>query len=70
MQHLPLKRPRIGLFAIGLQAYWAQFPGLRELLVSYYDDIAAQLTALGAEVVGAGLVDTAPAAVAAGQFFA
>ena len=70
MQHLPLKRPRIGLFAIGLQAYWVQFPGLRELLVSYYDDIAAQLTALGAEVVGAGLVDTAPAAVAAGQFFA
>lgn len=70
MQPRQLPRPRIGLFAIGLEAYWAQFTGLRELLLGYYAEISAQLTALGADVVTAGLVDTAPAAVAAGQYFA
>jgi len=70
MQPRSLPRPRIGLFAIGLEAYWAQFAGLRELLLSYYTEIATHLEQLGAEVVGAGMVDTAPAAVAAGQFFA
>jgi len=70
MEHVQLPRPRIGLFAIGLEAYWAQFPGLRELLVSYYESIAERLTALGADVVKVGLVDTAPAAVAAGDLFA
>ncbi|MCE2851407.1 MAG: arabinose isomerase [Roseiflexaceae bacterium] len=70
MQPRSLPRPRIGLFAIGLEAYWAQFTGLRELLLSYYAEITTHLEQLGAEVVGAGMVDTAPAAVAAGQFFA
>lgn len=70
MQPHTLPRPRIGIFAIGLEAYWAQFTGLRELLLGYYGEITAQLESLGADVVGAGLVDTAPAAVAAGQFFA
>ena len=50
MPSRPLPRPRIGLFAIGLEAYWAQFTGLRELLVSYYAEIATQLRALGADV--------------------
>lgn len=70
MQHVPAPRPRIGLFAIGLEAYWGQFPDLRGQLLSYYDVIAQQLTALGAEVIGVGMVDTAPAATAAGAFFA
>jgi hypothetical protein len=70
MQHVPQTKPRIGLFAIGLEAYWGQFPGLREELLSYYDVIAQQLSDRGAEVIGAGMVDTAQAATAAGQFFA
>ena len=70
MQHVPLTKPRIGLFAIGLEAYWGQFPGLREELLSYYEIIAQQLSDRGAEVIGAGMVDTAQAATAAGQFFA
>jgi L-arabinose isomerase len=46
----------VGLFGIGLDTYWAQFPGLRERLEGY---IAAIRTQLGnAEVVSAGLVDT------------
>jgi L-arabinose isomerase len=58
--------PRIGLFGIGLAAYWPQFEGLRERLEAYQLGIEAQLEAMGAEVVSAGLVDTAPAARQAG----
>ena len=58
--------PRIGLFGIGLAAYWPQFEGLRERLEVYQRRIEARLEAMGAEVVSAGLVDTAPAARQAG----
>jgi L-arabinose isomerase len=52
------KRGRIGLFGIGLDTYWPQFPGLRERLSGYQDYIARRLSALGPEVVNAGLVDS------------
>jgi len=58
-------KARIGLFAIGLAAYWPQFPGLQERLQGYYEHVAAQLAEF-AEVVGVGLVDTAQGAHAAG----
>ncbi len=61
---------RIGVFGIGLAAYWAQFAGLRERLVAYQQHVETQLAATGAVVVSAGLVDTAPAAAAAGEQFA
>jgi len=70
MQHIPPPRPRIGLFAVGLEAYWPQFVGLKELLLGYHAVIVERLETMGAEVVGAGLVDTAVAAVAAGEYFA
>ena len=50
-------KARIGLFAIGLAAYWPQFPGLRERLEGYYQHIANQLSTI-ADVVGLGLVDS------------
>ena len=56
---------RVGLFAIGLAAYWPQFPGLKEKLEGYYRHIADQLSAF-ADVVAIGLVDTAQDAYAAG----
>ncbi len=31
----PPQKPRIGLYSIGLRAYWEQFPGLRERLMEY-----------------------------------
>lgn len=31
----PIKKARIGLYTIGLAAYWKQFPGLRERLLEY-----------------------------------
>lgn len=58
-------KARIGLFAIGLAAYWPQFPGLKERLEGYYQHIADQLSQF-ADVVGVGLVDTAQGAHAAG----
>ena len=58
---------KIGVFGIGLAAYWPQFDGLRDRLDGYQRGIEARLTALGAEVVSAGLVDTAQGARAAGE---
>jgi L-arabinose isomerase len=62
--------PRIGIFGIGLAAYWPQFDGLRERLEGYQQGIEARLEAMGAEVVSAGLVDTAQAARRAGETLA
>ncbi len=61
---------RIGVFGIGLAAYWPQFPGLKERLEGYQSLVEAKLAALGVEIVSAGLVDTAPAAAEAGRKFA
>jgi L-arabinose isomerase len=62
-------KARVGLFAIGLAAYWPQFPGLKERLEGYYGHIAEQLSHF-AEVVGMGLVDTPQHAHAAGDSLA
>jgi L-arabinose isomerase len=62
-------KPRLGVFGIGLAAYWPQFPGLKERLEGYQGQVEARLAGLGADVVSAGLVDDAPAARAAGELF-
>lgn len=64
------RRARVGVFGIGLAAYWPQFEGLRERLIGYQQEVERRLAAMGAEVVSAGLVDTAPAAKQAGDYFA
>jgi L-arabinose isomerase len=61
---------RIGVFGIGLAAYWPQFAGLRERLENYQREVEAHIESLGMAVVSAGLVDSAPEAAAAGQRFA
>ncbi len=63
------QRHRVGLFSIGLDAYWGQFAGLRERLEGYNRQIAAKLESSGAEVVNLGMIDTADKAVAAGHAF-
>ena len=50
-------RPRIGLFGIGLDTYWPQFPGLFERLRGYQAAIADKLRGLGGDVVDGGIVD-------------
>ena len=61
---------RVGIFGIGLAAYWPQFDGLRERLERYQRGIEARLESMGAEVVSVGLVDTAQAARQAGEVLA
>ncbi len=60
---------RVGLFSIGLGAYWPQFPGLRERLAGYGAFVAERLRGLGAAVVDAGMVDDQPSAAAAADRF-
>ncbi len=60
---------KLGLFGIGLDAYWPQFEGLKERLEGYLSRVAAQLGRRGAEVVNVGLVDTPEKALDAGHTF-
>ena len=62
-------KARVGLFGIGLAAYWPQFPGLQKRLTGYLKHVEKQLAQWG-DVTNAGLVDTAPKAQAAGNLFA
>lgn len=59
---------KVGVFGIGLEAYWAQFPGLQERLQGYQRHVEEQI-GQRATVVSTGLVDTAPRARAAGRRF-
>jgi L-arabinose isomerase len=60
---------KVGLFGVGLDTYWPQFKGLRERLLGYQRDIGKKISALGAEVVDAGMVDNpAKAGAAASKF--
>ena len=63
----PAGRPRIGLYSIGLRAYWDQFPGLRERLIEYGRFIERRLAAWG-DVSNFGLVDTEMAGRTAGEW--
>jgi L-arabinose isomerase len=63
------KVARVGLFGIGLAAYWPQFKGLKQRLESYQRTVHQRLAA-HCEVIDAGLVDSAPKALAAGELFA
>jgi L-arabinose isomerase len=58
---------RVGLFSIGLDAYWPQFPGLKERLEGYNRTIAAALETRGTQVVNLGMVDSAERAATAGH---
>ena len=69
MQRKKLKLPRIGLYSMGLKAYWTQFSGLEQRLKDYGDFIAKQLEAMGAEVYHYGMVDCEQAGQAAGEYF-
>ena len=65
-----MNRVKVGLFSIGLAAYWPQFPGLRERLEGYGAFVRRTVQALGADVVDVGMVDDPPSALAAGDRFA
>ncbi len=60
---------RIGLFGIGLDAYWPQFPGLEDRLKGYLSIVEKQLARPGVEIVNLGLIDTPEKAMTAGHEF-
>ncbi|SDS83994.1 L-arabinose isomerase [Mucilaginibacter mallensis] len=60
---------KVGLFGIGLQAYWEQFEGLEQRLAAYVDLVHEKLKGYGVEVVNLGLVDTPEKAFESGSRF-
>lgn len=62
-------KAKIGVFGIGLAAYWPQFDGLKTRLEGYQKRVEDQIRTMGAEVVSAGLVDDAAGARLAGDLF-
>jgi L-arabinose isomerase len=63
------RRAKVGVFAIGLDAYLEQFAGLKERLEGYQQGVEERIGQWAA-VVSPGLVDTAPRAYAGGRRFA
>ncbi len=66
---MPASSLTIGLFAIGLEAYWEQFEGLKERLEGYLAEVDQNIAAIHPKVVNAGLVDTIDKAFEAGKNF-
>src|SRR5437660_12246032 len=60
---------RVGLFGIGLEAYWPQFQGLKKRLEGYLGEVYRRLARDGVEVINLGIVDNAPKALEAGHRF-
>lgn len=63
------RKARIGIYTIGLRAYWNQFEGLRERLLEYGSFIAGKVRAMGAEVCFYGLVDCEEEGRKCGEYF-
>jgi len=60
---------KIGLFGIGLEAYWEQFEGLEKRLSGYIGEVGLRLQKSGAGVVNVGLIDTIEKSFEAGSRF-
>lgn len=60
---------QVGLFGIGLEAYWPQFDGLEMRLRGYVETVEKKLQRDDVDVVSLGLIDTPEKAVQAGHDF-
>lgn len=60
---------RIGLFGIGLDAYWAQFDGLQRRLEGYIRELEMAMQRPGVEIVNLGMIDTPEKGMVAGHQF-
>jgi len=65
----PMHTTKIGLFGIGLDAYWPQFAGLKQRLEGYLQVVEGKLARPGVEIVNLGLIDNPVKALAAGHQF-
>ncbi len=59
----------VGLFGIGLEAYWEQFEGLKEKLEANLKKVEEKIQSNSCEVVNLGLVDNPEKAMVAGHDF-
>ena len=59
----------VGLFGVGLDAYWPQFAGLEQRLVGYVERVADKLRRSAVHVVNLGLIDNSAKAEEAGHEF-
>jgi L-arabinose isomerase len=66
---LPPPRLRVGLFGIGLEAYWPQFAGLKERLEGYVRVVSKNLERPDVEIINLGLIDSPERAMEAGHQF-
>ena len=64
----PIKKSRIGLYTIGLKAYWAQFPGLKDRMLEYNQFLQKGMSEHG-EIFNYGLVDSETEGRSAGEWF-
>lgn len=69
LPHVEVTPARIGVFGVGLAAYWNQFAGLKERLEGYQKVIEQNLEKSGCTIISAGLVDDAVVARQAGDLF-
>lgn len=61
---------KVGLFGVGLDTYWPQFPGLKERLEGYQGEIARVIQSAGkVDLINAGLVDNPRRAATIGSLF-
>jgi L-arabinose isomerase len=63
------QKVKVGLFGIGLRAYWEQFNGLEVRLREYVDRVAGKMSLYSADIINVGLVDTPELAFDAGDRF-
>lgn len=68
MKH-PSHPLRVGLFGIGLEAYWPQFDGLKSKLEGYLAQVVQKIGRPGVEVCNLGLIDSPEKAMEAGHAF-
>ena len=61
-------KARVGLYSVGLKAYWPQFSGLRERLIEYGKFIAEKISEIS-DVYNYGLVDCSDEGLKAGEYF-
>jgi hypothetical protein len=69
MQNKTRQPLRVGLFGIGLDAYWLQFKGLKQRLEGYVRTVRDRLARPGVQVVNLGLIDSPIKALEAGHRF-
>jgi L-arabinose isomerase len=60
---------KVGLFGIGLDTYWPQFPGLRDTLAGFMAQVAQKLKSARVRVINLGLIDSPEKSFAAGHEF-